>query len=519
MLSTILLAVGVTLLGWGSDQISIPGHISTISQILNGEYPPHFTQFPEFEYRYHYGVNTLCAALSLLFHLPVDIGIDVLTIAAWFYIWLLLWAIGDRMFGKVGRVLLPGVVLLAGGTQPLLYPFRSILGWPENISPSLSNAISNVRIGGSGLVFRHCLQPPFMLGYVLLFSLILLLLYRSGRMKAPHYMSMGLIFVTLSFSHIVVFLTLLGATSVQLMVEVWKARDGKAAVCIFGLILSIVLISPLLHGFFAPSYVPGNSSPIVLNQSSAAFRWLGRSLFMWFGFIFPVLGFAGMIYLRQLRILWVTLFLGCLLVLLLFRYPYSWDIVKFAVVASMALSVGMTGFIKRVLQSNVPQRRILSALAVALCVFSTPVYLASNFWHHYYRPPIHRLSNTDIKIVSWLRNHVRSGELILVNEPNIGQRYNIWGGLDTVFFQGNETLMTAALLGIPRQKLQKRSGLLKDLPVDVKTYWGEGIRWIVATLKHESPLDQRILQWYRKKEIELAFRSGNILVFKLISQN
>ncbi|MDH5527096.1 MAG: hypothetical protein OEY97_07285 [Nitrospirota bacterium] len=512
--STVIIAVLVGL-GWGNDQQYVTGHLSVISQMNNGVYPPHFLQFPQFEYRYHYGVNTLCAALSAILHMPVDLTVDMVAVLAWAYLWLLLAAMGVAMFGGgVAAALLPVMVTCAGGTQPFLYLLQN--AFHGSVIEALLVAV-NVGKGGGGLVFHHFFQPPFMLGMVLMFSVLVITAFRR-REERLYFPVAAVLFLALGISHIVVFLTVLACWFTWMTIEAWRSGQRESLPWIAGSFLGIVLLVSQMHGFFVPAYDPEAGVPLVPNRTAGDFALLATNLGMWMGLVFPALGVAGLLINRSWRVFWLLLLVGCCGVLLFLRYPHTWDIVKFAVVASIALGVGVAALLYRLLGSGYRWRVPLVGVLVVACVFSTAsTVVASLVLRHYSGEPLKyyrmkTLGGEHLLAMEWLRKNVPDGQLILM-EPELARRYSVWGGVGTPWDDIGE------LHGIPRQVIDRREALMRRLSMNPDDHLAEGIRWLLVTGERDRGLEAMGSRWVRAGRARQIALSERITVFEILPAN
>lgn len=99
--------------GWAfHDELFFTGHMSITAQLQNGQYPPRHLSFPAFELRYHYGFNVLAALLTGLTRVSIPTAIDLLTVGAFGYTWLLFWLLGERLIAPRWGDVTAAVVLL-----------------------------------------------------------------------------------------------------------------------------------------------------------------------------------------------------------------------------------------------------------------------------------------------------------------------------------------------------------------------------------------------------------------------
>jgi hypothetical protein len=231
---------------------------------------------------------------------------------------------------------------------------------------------------------------------------------------------LGILLCMLSLSHIVLFLTLSGALLVH---EAFSGSaphspglrlSGARALRMLVTLGLTVAVATWLGGFLLRSphvkgygivFTPGPTKTL---QGSVA--WL----LLTFGLLLP-LGAVGLVFLRRYRVLLGTLAAGSIASLCLFRYAHSWDIVKFATVASLALSAPAAAAIARLFAARpaiLGRGAAILALAGATAgglaypiAFGLNMEGLSALWPK--APPF--LSGPDAVAVSWLRRRVRPG--------------------------------------------------------------------------------------------------------------
>ena len=183
-----------------------------------------------------------------------------------------------------------------------------------------------------------------------------------------------------------------------------------------------------LHGFFAH----------VAEPAAGKFEfhpyWLDASVREWlawhaeaFGVLLP-LGLAGFFFLRKQRLLFGLLAGGGILVRDLFRYSPGWNIVKFSMVAQVALAVLAASVLTAAVSR--PRWRAAGFVGLGLATFfgfAWPLALATH-------PPPRAgdcvpppPAGADADAIEYLRAHVRAGEGVFRSEhPDL---YALAGGL------------------------------------------------------------------------------------------
>src|SRR5438552_3813880 len=102
-------------------------HHAIIAHLQNGIYPPRYLYEPSLPLRYHYGFDIAGAIITGLLRLRLDHAIDLLTIALWPCMFLLLWCVGEHVGGRRAGLSVALAVCFAGG-WPLLVPMGSPCG-------------------------------------------------------------------------------------------------------------------------------------------------------------------------------------------------------------------------------------------------------------------------------------------------------------------------------------------------------------------------------------------------------
>jgi hypothetical protein len=233
-----------------------------------------------------------------------------------------------------------------------------------------------------------------------------------------------------------------------------------------------------------------------------------------FGLLLP-LGALGLVVLRRFRLLLGTLAAGSIASLCLFRYAHSWDIVKFATVASLALSVPAGAAIARLFSARpaiLGRGAAILALAAATAgglaypiAFGLDMEELSALWPN--APPF--LSAPDAVAVSWLRRRVRPGEIVYRRDP-VHTGYALWGGLPPLFLSGEETAF-----GFSPRRIAARRRLIANLPEDVDAYLRQGVRWLVL-----EPNDRRMAEhaarWIEEGRARPVAEVGPLQIVELL---
>lgn len=218
--ATSLVIMGIALYGHFHDEYYVTGHLSIISQMQNDTFPPVHMSFPEQALRYHYGFDLFSTMITALFRVPVDLAIDISTTILWFYTWCLLWVIGERTVSKNKGFLLPLIMLFGGGLLFLgdaSYQYDPVLSRLLGLTSVNNNPLNSPFIS-------YFFQHPWALGLPLAACIFLLSLGEKIQINKWRYAVLILLFITLSFSHVVLFLTIFGSF---IAAEYFRIRNTK----------------------------------------------------------------------------------------------------------------------------------------------------------------------------------------------------------------------------------------------------------------------------------------------------
>jgi hypothetical protein len=449
------------------DECLIVGHLSVPAEMLNGVYPPRHLAFPNFELRYHYGTDLLTASVSaLLGRLDVRFTLHALALLLWGYSFVLFWTLGERLIGgRASGPITATCVLFAGGAPYFCRPLDPIV-------PFLT---SDCREGGIWITppfVSNFLQHPWTLGTPL-FAAALLLVVHFGPSLPPARGAavLGLVVLGLALTQAVLFVCLLPCLVVTGAIEgrrVVPARLLRAAAWAAG----VALVARSLHGFFAHVAEPAAGRfefhPYWLDASER--EWLAWHAEA-FGVLLP-LGVAGFFFLPRQRLLFGLLAVGGILVRDLFRYSPGWNIVKFSMVAQIALAVLAASVLTAAVSR--PRWRAAGLVGVGLATFfglAWPLALATH-------PPPRAgdcvpppPAGADADAIAFLRGHVREGEGVFRSEhPDL---YAMAGGLpQTSWDWGTQGF------GFSESLYDARRTMLAH-PDDLAGFEAQGFRWLV----------------------------------------
>jgi hypothetical protein len=502
------------------DEVFPLGHMSIAAQIQNDVYPPRFIAFPGIELRYHYGFDVVVAVVTALTRLRVDRAIDAVTIASFFYMWCLLWLAGERFVGRGRGNLVAFLTLFGGGLL-----FYGTADETTRMTPFLGPR------GVDGLwfnppIFSYFFQHPFSLGLPLATAVLLLVTERGSR-DGRRYLALGLLLVALSLSQIVLYLTVTGAVIVQEALSGPGSREARPFTAalrghislgrLFGaaaVALICLFAATRLGGFFARTGGALKSDLVfhlgITNSIPGSFKWLVGT----FGFLLP-LGLWGLFVVRRARPFLGALVLGCLAVLFSIRHAHGWNIVKFATVAALALSIASGAAVARVLSLRAIGRP-LGALVIAGAVASGVTIAAilaldirgiPSVWTR----SAPKLSAPDLEALGWLRSHIKPGEIVYRNLTAL-HGYAIWGGVPEPWTGHDDSVQ----FGFSQARRDARARVLSTLPEDTGPYLREDIRYFVL-----DPRDQRLNtsadRWIEDGKARERARFGRLRIVELLA--
>lgn len=495
---------------WFHDEVLLAGHMSTVAQMANGIHPPRRLQFPEYPFRYHYGFDLLAACFTAILRVQPDTGIDVAAVVLWAASWCLLWVLGERLIGRSRAWLTPAMALFASGLP---------LGCPHHGPSILPNMISECPVGRwsvNGPVITYWFQHPWSLGIPVATTAILVFTERNPRSAWFRVAVLAFLFGALSFSELVLFVTVLPS---MIVAELWyedRIELGRAPALLGAAVIGAG-IAKLLGGFFVPGRglvsMGFELHPGFADTPALTLRWN----LMTFGAMW-ITGVAGFFALRRGRVLFGLLAAGALLVVNGIRYTGSADIMKFGTVVSLAFGVMGSATIASILPRTRPAARPLrTALGAALLAATTwigllyPIIFALDLGDipGSFRVKPDNLSGADVQAVLFLRARVREGGLIY-RAGRLG--YAQWAGLPLPFLD-----WTTKQWGIPRAKVAARESLLKAKPADLGKWRAQGFRWFVldeASREDKSLLDAASA-WSARGEAKTAAKFGTLRVVQV----
>ncbi len=430
------------------DDAYFNGHEAIIAHLQNGTYPPRYLYEPSLPLRYHYGFDLAGAIVTGLLRIRLDQAIDLLTLALWPCMFLLLWRLGEHFGGRRAGLLVALTVCFSGGWPVLCTPDGFTASGVQSLALRVLGKCTIERLPINPPFIAYFFQHPWSLG-VPIFCLVVLqraALFRTVNQPlavAALVCSLSL----LSLCQAVLFIT----TIITLgLTEIWcllRARTYTASNVLLGLGASLV-IAKLMGGFFVSgSFPPAGGifdTGLVLRDLSggavAQIQWNIAS----FG-VLLVLGIVGMLRARRGKAFLTGLATLTFVIVNALRYEYTWDIVKFGAVSFIALAIGAGLTLADLARwADTRGRKVICGLIVIVLVGQGvlyPLFTALLFDPHdrlplsiqMIRPYLSSAYPVDPdqgRAVSFLRGHMDPAEVVYRAEEK-SEPYAIWGGLPT----------------------------------------------------------------------------------------
>jgi hypothetical protein len=503
------------------DETYFNGHHAIIAHLQNGIYPPRYLYDPDLPLRYHYAFDLAGAIVTGLLRIRVDQAVDLLTIALWPCMFLLLRRFGEHMGGRRAGLFVALAVCFSGGWPAL--------AWSG--SPCGFCTVNGLRINHAFI--QYFFQHPWSIGLPI-FCLVVL---QRAALPCLANRALGIAALIcslslLSLAQAVLFVTTVVALGLSDVWNIVRFRDRSAVASLLCLGASL-LIAKLLGGFFvsgafAPAagllgtglYIHDFAGPgAVLGQV----QWNVAS----FGGLL-VIGIVGLHRMRREKVFLTTLAALSLTIVNLLHYGYTWDIVKFGVVSFLVLAVGAGVALSDLASwANSRGRRVVLGLIILALIGQGAPYpfvmlLAvaqgprPSFSIQMVRPYLsltYPVGRDDAQAVSFLRTHMGSSEIVYRAREK-SEPYAIWGGLPTqasVFPADNGK---DDVYGFGEKKFAAR----KDL-VNISESWfdrlaAEHVTW-VAVDPDDVAIDTILQCPQGRDRAVLAAQYGEVRIFRI----
>ncbi|HUB06138.1 MAG TPA: hypothetical protein VMB50_04015, partial [Myxococcales bacterium] len=316
------------------------------------------------------------------------------------------------------------------------------------------------------------LQHPWSLGLPLGMAILLVFQLRRAR-ELGWWAALTVLLLLLSFSQVVLF----GCLGASVALAGGLTTPGKRwkQLLLFGLWgLALLATASRLHGFFAhtaePEYLRLDFSPFWRGSIGQWALYLAMAL----GLGLP-LGLVGFWLLRRERLVFGILAVMGLGVFSLYRYPNSWDIVKFLMVVQIAFTV--TGSATLWAAFRRPWWRWLAAPALVALVAHSVLWLGTaaigkyNGWYTTKLDPL-AAPAADRRMIDYLRAHIGPGEAVWRRDATAD--YALLGGLPV-----QQPDYGASSFGFSHHAWDSRTDLVDHPRPAIDDYEKQGIRWFV----------------------------------------
>lgn len=494
-------------------------HFAVTTQIVNDIYPPRDFTFANLQLSYHHGIDTLFAMVIALTRLRMDFTIDLVTVLTWWYTLVLFGLLSTRLFGE--RAGLLGILLggFAGG-----FPW-----WLE--TTAYVEAMNAYKVGDQFLnppFASYFFQYPWTLGTPLLLIILFLFeeFYQREQRRLEVIYAFMLSFAVLSFSNMTLFLTLSVSTLVSSVLAYLQAHStGKGNRLMLLLPIAIaatLIITPLFGGMlpFLFHLGQGGGASIIFADQGIAGNCLTN--LQWnlagFGFLLP-LGIVGLLLIKSSsRWLFAFMVVGSLFTVNLFKYERTWDIVKFATVAQIILAIASVGVLVWLLKRTRLSFKFLAGLLGGVIIaagltFHLPFWLndARGIWleQALWRTPS-VLTPAEEQAISWVRHRISEGEIVICPMTLFFGCMSL-GGFPFLYHPS-----LPWTLGFPLEKIAQRQNLFSPnlLPVDVKPYLNEGVRWAILPAGAE-PWETVVHTWVKEGSAKEVVTFEAVTVFQV----
>ena len=436
-LSTIPIVLPTILLNF-HDEAYFNEHFAMIAHLQNGTYPPRYLYEPSLPLRYHYGFDIAGAIVTGLLRVRLDHAVDLLSLALWPCMFLLLWRVGEHFGGSRAGLFAAFAVCFSGG-------------WPmlaRDAPPCGLCTINELPINPPFI--SYFFQHPWGLG-VPVFCLVILQRAELSRVrvKAIGYGALVCSLSLLSLCQAVLFVTTIVAMA---LAEAWSfvRYRNREAITVLAALGGSLFGAKLIGGFFVSGDFPPAgglfdtgfhmrdllSVDAVLGQLQWNIASFGALL------VLGILGLRRASHGKTFLIMLAVVALGIVNTL---RYEYTWDIVKFGTVGFIALAIGAgLALSDLAIWADNRSRKLVYALIVialvgrgvaypfvALAAYDPDMRQALSI--QMIRPYLsmaYPVDDDDAQAVSFLRAHMAPGELVYRTEAK-SEPYAVWGGLST----------------------------------------------------------------------------------------
>jgi hypothetical protein len=496
VLSTAPIVLPTILLNFFDDAY-FNGHEAIIAHLQNGTYPPRYLYEPSLPLRYHYGFDLAGAIVTGLLRIRLDQAIDLLTLALWPCMFLLLWRVGEHFGGRRAGLLVALTVCFSGG-------------WPVPCTPDgfAATGVQSLalRVLGRCSIEGLAINPPFIAYFfqhpwslaVPIFCLVVLL-RAALAWSANQQLAITVLVCSLSLLSLcqaVLFITTVVALGLSEIWDLLRTRNYTGGNVLLGIGASLI-IAKLMGGFFVSGSFPlaGGIFDTGLflrdpsNTAVAQMQWNIAS----FG-ILMVLGTVGMLRARRGKAFLTFLAAPAFVIVNALRYEYTWDIVKFGAVSFIALAIGAGLALADLARwADTSGRRIICGLIAMVLLgqgISYPLF-ATLLFDPEHRPPLsiqmirpylssaYPLDPDQGRAVSFLRGHMKPMDILYRAEEK-SEPYAIWGGLPTQASVYPADSGDNDAYGLGKRKFAARKDLVRISENWLDRLAAEHVAWVVT---------------------------------------
>ncbi len=478
-----------TILANFNDEANYNGHFAIIAHLQNGTYPPRYLYEPSLPLRYHYAFDLAGAIVTGLLRLRLDHAIDLLTLALWPCMFLLLWRVGESVGGSRRAGLFAALTVCFSG------------GWPALAlvySPCGQCSVNHLRINPPFI--DYFFQHPWSIG-VPIFCLVLLQRAALPRLSNR---ALGVAALVCSLSLLALAQAVLFVTTVVALglTEAWRLVRfrNREAVNVFLALGASLLIARLIGGFFVAGPFPPSGGILdtgfYLADLSGPDAVLGQA--QWdlvsFGALL-VLGVLGLLRVRNDKAFLTMLATLGLIIVNSLHYKHTWDIVKFGTVSFIVLAIGagvlLSDFVGRA--DTFFRRGSFVVLVIAVAGQGAP-YPFTRLLANYnpeervpfsmqmikpYFSSAYPVDRDNARAVSFLRAHMGPSEIAYRTEEK-SEPYAIWAGLPTQTSVYSENGKEDDAYGLGEKKLAARRNLRTVSENWFDRLAAENISWVVT---------------------------------------
>jgi hypothetical protein len=359
-------------------------------------------------------------------------------------------------------------------------------------------------------LLAYLFQHPWSLG-IPIFAAAALLVAEARRAR-PFALGLvlGGLLVAAALAHVVVYATVSGSLLTVALGLARKAETRGTAAAIVVADLAAFLCARGLGGFFAPS-----AAPLDLQLAwGRGVPWQGDLLFHVAAFGLPLL--LAVVGLRRRAELPAVLFLvtlvaGCIATLELVRYGPSWDMVKFATMASLALGILAAGGVAWMIERRSAWWRALAATSLLLTLVPTVAWAAGRaslmLAAGHARPSAPAADDRDA--MRWLLAHAGLRDVVYRRSPAV-LAYSHWAGLPNT---GVDPSVTGFPLPAADVQLRRR---IERGDFSLAEAHRSGVRFVVLEPALEPVLARRAARWSQHGRAVERARFGDLVVLDLM---